>query len=227
MASTAEIQALKRELNKLEAEQEKLENELQDTRQIRKRLKLRKKRGAVITDVRIAAYTQKVGRLQKRLKDVNNGITWRERVIRRGSVGGKSAQGMSQEILQLNDAGHISFPLPLSTGGTARRDFVQLSSNGKVRIPATGRWITPSGPQLNTIRTVRDAGRRAKAGAGVAVVTAVAGGIHRGGSLHYDLRAIDNREGDSIVNTAARQNDGNFFDENNTHDHNWFGTGGP
>lgn len=220
----ADANRIREELRRLGARQERLEGQLRATRLTRARLKDRKRRGALISAARIAAHTRKVKRLLLELAQVQRAIDRRDRELRK--IAGKTAGGptrIAQEILDLVDRGKITCPLPLSTGGTARRDFVQLAQLGRVRCPATGQWITPTGAQVSTLSAILESGRCPRGGQ----VNALVGGIHRSGSKHYRLLAFDTREADDCIGRQVRKHGGRVFDEDPYHDHDYFGDGGP
>lgn len=225
----ADVRKLEREVGNLEAEQARKERKLVKERATRDKLKsLRKDRakdpasGRVPSLLRIAAYTRSIKQLTIRLSNLEDGIAWRTRVIRREEkAASNTVEGKAERILVLADQGRVRFPLLLSTGGTARRDIEQLARSGRVRVPVTGRTITPTGVQVKPLNAIIMAGLD-----GGADVNAFVGGTHRNGSLHYDHRAIDNRKGQATMSSATSRTGGSTFREA-THDHNWWGRGGP
>lgn len=213
------ISQLEKEIRALLTDQEATETLLARTRREREALKRSRKVKGVPTLARIAAYTRKVKRLVVHLGNVENGIESRRRTLeklRKRAAGDSSLQGLAQRVL---DHPRTSFPLVLSTGGTARRDFQQLAELGKVRVPATGAWIVPPKEPIKAILLAAD--RRSCA------VNAYVGGVHSSGSKHYRGLAFDGSEDDRVVGQAVRENGGNTYDEDPWHDHQYFGPGGP
>lgn len=103
-----------------------------------------------------------------------------------------------------------SFPLTLSTGGTAQRDFQDLAKHGTVKVPITGQRITPNK------RMVAFANDLARHGV---PINAFVGGKHSSGSQHYKGQALDAPPNNKTAMRLARKHGVKVFHEDSAHDH--------